>query len=190
MRTFIAIEFEEEVKQYLYEIQEIAKTGCKNGNFTPKENFHLTLRFIGDADFDDIERLKEAVFHVSRQSKPFSFALSQLGFFEKGEKKIMWLGIKKSIPLYQLYNGLEKNLSRQGFSRNKQDLSPHITLAREVTLYTSPSVLQKKISMENKTVQVNEISLMKSTREGRKMVYEPIYKAPFPSFSKESIKKV
>lgn len=190
MRTFIAIEFEEEIKQYLYEVQETAKTGCKNGNFTSKENFHLTLRFIGEADFDDIERLKEAVFEAGRQSKPFSFTLNQLGFFERGEKKIMWFGINKSIPLYQLYNCLEKNLARQGFPRNKQDLSPHITLAREVTLYTSPSVLQKKIPIENKIVQVDKISLMKSTREGRKMIYEPIYQVPFPIFSKESIKKV
>ena len=190
MRTFIAIEFEEEVKQYLYKVQEIAKTGCKNGNFTPKENFHLTLRFIGEADFDDVERLKEAIFETGKQSKPFSFTLNQLGFFERGEKKIMWFGIDKSIPLYQLYNRMEKNLARQGFSRNKQDLSPHITLAREVTLFTQPSVLQKKIPIENKIVQVNKVSLMKSTREGRKMVYEPIYQIDFPNSSKESIKKV
>lgn len=181
MRTFISIEFEEEVKQYLYDIQEITKTGCKSGNLTPKENFHLTLHFIEEADFDDIECLKEAIYHTSKQSKPFSFEFSKLGLFEKGEKKIIWLGINKNIALYQLYNRLEKNLAKQGFPKNKQDLSPHITLAREVVLYTQLSVLQKKIPNKIKNVQVNKISLMKSTREGRKMVYEPLYEAFFSS---------
>ena len=47
MRTFIAIELEEETKAQLAEVQAEAEKLCRRGNYTPKENFHLTLHFLG-----------------------------------------------------------------------------------------------------------------------------------------------
>ena len=55
MRTFIAIELEEEVKDHLAEVQAKTQELCRRGNFTPKENFHLTLHFLGEVGEDDIE---------------------------------------------------------------------------------------------------------------------------------------
>ena len=46
MRTFIAIELEEETKAQLAEVQAEAEKLCRRGNYTPKENFHLTLHFL------------------------------------------------------------------------------------------------------------------------------------------------
>ena len=43
MRTFIAIELEEEVKDHLAEAQAEAQKLCKKGNYTPKENFQISL---------------------------------------------------------------------------------------------------------------------------------------------------
>ena len=48
MRTFIAIELEEETKAQLAEVQAEAEKLCRRGNYTPKENFHLTLHFLGE----------------------------------------------------------------------------------------------------------------------------------------------
>ena len=50
MRTFIAIELEEEVKDALEGAQQQAAELCRKGNYTPKENFHLTLHFLGKSD--------------------------------------------------------------------------------------------------------------------------------------------
>ncbi len=49
MRTFIAIELEEEVKDALEGAQQQAAELCRKGNYTPKENFHLTLHFLGES---------------------------------------------------------------------------------------------------------------------------------------------
>ena len=46
LRTFIAIELEEETKAQLAEVQAEAEKLCRRGNYTPKENFHLTLHFL------------------------------------------------------------------------------------------------------------------------------------------------
>ena len=59
MRTFIAIELEEETKAQLAEVQAEAEKLCRRGNYTPKENFHLTLHFLC---------LFHQITHVSRHS--------------------------------------------------------------------------------------------------------------------------
>ena len=59
LRTFIAIELEEETKAQLAEVQAEAEKLCRRGNYTPKENFHLTLHFL---------RLFHKIVHVSRHS--------------------------------------------------------------------------------------------------------------------------
>ena len=59
MRTFIAIELEEETKAQLAEVQAEAEKLCRRGNYTPKENFHLTLHFL---------RLFHKVVHVARHT--------------------------------------------------------------------------------------------------------------------------
>ena len=55
MRTFIAIELEEETKAQLAEVQAEAEKLCRRGNYTPKENFHLTLHFLGEVQEEDLD---------------------------------------------------------------------------------------------------------------------------------------
>ena len=48
MRLFIAIELEPNIKYALTEIQGTMKKQNIIGNYTPIENVHLTLAFIGE----------------------------------------------------------------------------------------------------------------------------------------------
>ncbi len=175
MRTFIAILLNDEVRNSLEKVQTTVKQNCKKGNFTPKENFHITLHFIGEVNISEVEELKEAVFQTAQKNAPFSLTIDRLGFFPRGEKAILWVGVEKSKPLYRLFEALEKNLSRQGFAREKRGLSPHITLGREVVPYISFQSLQKLIVPEKNNFLVERISLMESVRIGSKQVYRPLY---------------
>ncbi|MBR2852262.1 MAG: RNA 2',3'-cyclic phosphodiesterase, partial [Anaerotignum sp.] len=46
MRTFIAIELEEEIKDHLADAQAETQKLCRKGNYVPKDNFHITLHFL------------------------------------------------------------------------------------------------------------------------------------------------
>ena len=48
MRTFIAIELERDVRDYLAAVQTEVQGLCRRGNFTPVDNLHLTLHFLGE----------------------------------------------------------------------------------------------------------------------------------------------
>lgn len=175
MRTFIAIELENHIKDYLKEAQgEVGKL-CKRGNMTPRDNFHLTLHFVGETQQEEMEDLKEAVFETARRFRTFELSLDQIGFFPKGNKGVLWVGVKQNKMLPRVFEGLERNLSRQGFAREKKGLSPHITLGREVVPITNFLDLQKAVKIEEKIIEVKRISLMESVRIGAKLIYRPVF---------------
>ena len=174
MRTFIAIELGNEVKNVLAAAQEQVAALCRKGNYTPKENFHLTLHFLGEVTTEDVEYLQQAMMETAGMSYPFSLWLDRIGFFPRGREGILWAGVEKSDALFRLFRNLETCLGRQGFGREKKGLRPHITLGREVEPYRHFSDVQKKVSLEATEIPVTSISLMESVRMGRKLIYRPL----------------
>ncbi len=175
MRTFIGIPMKQDVKEMLFQIQQQCAQMCKKGNFTEKDNFHMTLHFLGETTTGEIDDLKQAVYETALQNKEFVLTLNQIGVFQRGEKGIIWAGTEKNNTLFRLFEGLEKSLSRQGFAREKKKLSPHITLAREAIPYHSFAQMQKSILVEQKEIIVDCITLFESVRIGSKLRYQPIF---------------
>lgn len=175
MRIFIAVEFQKEIKEYLAKLQEQVKGNCKSGNFTPMENFHLTLQFIGEAKKEEIDVLSQAIFETAQRNKEFTMMIQELGFFARGTSNIVWAGLGENKNLMRLVNGLEKNLEKQGYSKEKRGFSPHITLAREAVLFINKEKVKEKIKIEKKEISVNCLSLMESVRIGSKLIYRPLY---------------
>ena len=176
MRTFIAIELEEEVKDHLAEVQAETQKLCRKGNFTPKENFHLTLHFLGEVEEGDLEYLQDAMYETARRNRPFTLTLEKIGFFPRGNKGILWAGLEKSTHLQRLFSTLEKSLEQQGFARERKGLSPHITLGREVEPHRSFLDVQKSVRVEPMKLAVKSIALMESVRKGPKLVYVPLFR--------------
>lgn len=176
MRTFIAIELEEEVKDHLAEIQAETQKLCRKGNFTPKENFHLTLHFLGEVEEGDQEYLQDAMYETARRNRPFTLTLEKIGFFPRGNKGILWVGLERSTHLQRLFSTLEKSLEQQGFARERKGLSPHITLGREVEPHRSFLEVQKSVRVEPMKLAVKSIALMESVRKGPKLVYVPLFR--------------
>lgn len=176
MRAFIAIELERDVREYLALAQAEAQKYCRRGNFTPVDNLHLTLHFLGETGEDDLEYLRDAMYEAALRNRPFCLTLGRLGFFPRGNRGILWAGLDRSQPLQRLFSTLEKALEQQGFAREKKGLSPHITLGREVEPQRGFADVQKAVSVEPRTIEVRQISLMESVRKGPKLVYEPLFR--------------
>lgn len=170
MRVFFAIEFDEPIKEYLYEIQNELREHCRGGNYTHKENFHLTLRFMGEQDQKQIEQLKAVLDNTAREMKEFQLWLGKPGCFDRGSKKIIWLGLQKSGELQALYNRLEEQLQSSGYPKEGRLYRPHITLVRE-TRSDDFNETASKIKTRGFPVRVKFISLMESTRIDNKLTY-------------------
>lgn len=178
MRAFVALVLKEEVKDYLETLQLRVKEQCRRGNFTPKNNFHVTLHFLGEVNNDDLDGLRQAVLLTAERNSTFNLSLNQMGVFPRGDSGVVWVGIAKNNKLDRLFEGLERNLSKQGFSREKKGLTPHITLGRDVVAQGNLIGLAKKIEVLNMEMAVEEIALMESVRVGGKLIYRPLLSQP------------
>ncbi|MCD8036302.1 MAG: RNA 2',3'-cyclic phosphodiesterase, partial [Clostridiales bacterium] len=175
MRTFIAIDFDDEIKDNIANLQNEIKKDCKRGNFTTRENLHLTMHFLGEIESDDLEYVMAAMDETAAANRKFEFNFEKIGYFDRGNKCILWLGAEKSRPLTRLYETLEKNLGKQGFKRERAAFTPHITIAREAELYYNKRIIVDKFKPDFEPFIVNEISLMESKRIGSKPVYKKLY---------------
>lgn len=185
MRVFIAIELKDCIKNYIYEKQKIIKESSIRGNFSRKENFHLTLRFIGQVTEDELYRLKKVIDETVEDTKELDATLGNIGFFPTKNRKILWIGIKKGDKeLKQLFYKLEENLVKHGFQREPRGFKPHITIGRQIRLNKDFEEISKSIKIDEKEILVKSISLMESTRINNKLTYVPIYSRHL-NFNKE-----
>lgn len=97
MRLFIAINFEEEVKNQLCEAIEQLRESSLQGNFTGRENLHLTLVFIGETQrADDIKHAMDAV-----RAEPFVLKIGGLGLFKRQGGDLYWMGVEQNPRAYR-----------------------------------------------------------------------------------------
>ena len=77
MRLFIAILLNDEMKDALEAMQAGMRRSGVRGNFTKRQNLHLTLAFIGE--YDDPDKVLEVI--RSTGFRPFELWLTGTGAF-------------------------------------------------------------------------------------------------------------
>lgn len=171
MRLFIAINFNDQIKNKLYEIMLRLKNASSRGNFTRRENFHLTLVFIGETT--KINKVKQAMDRISVE--PFDLALDEFGNFQRLGGDIYWIGVEQNTNLFAIYSLLCRELNRGGFAIENRNFKPHLTLGREVMLDRNFDKSEFSREIPSITMEVSKISLMKSERINGKLTYTEIY---------------
>ena len=164
MRLFIAIQLNEEMRNLLGDIQDSYRRMAVRGNYTPAENLHLTLAFIGE--YDDPNKVLEALETVSFQ--PFRISLDRTGCF--GD--LHWAGIADSPQLDNLVKQIRHALANAGIPFDKKRFRAHITFLRRATFPRGAKTPFPGIKTANMLVE--EIALMCSTRGKHGMIYTKI----------------
>lgn len=123
MRLFIGLPLDIKTKNKLSVIQYELKRNGVIGNFTLKNNLHLTLAFLGEVDSN---RLDELITLVNDIKYKVSLELDSISML----KNIIVYNVIKSKELIDLYHKLIDELKKHNFDIN-DDFKPHITLVRE-----------------------------------------------------------
>jgi len=89
VRVFIAIEFSDEIKTYLKHVQQVIELGCTRGKPTRHDNFHITLKYIGQVSDSQIDDLTDLVDEVADKVNPFTIKLGDIGTFKSRNKNII-----------------------------------------------------------------------------------------------------
>ena len=107
----------------------LKRGGIAGARWIDPENYHITLRFIGDVDgrtagevFDALDRLAN--------SQSFSIKLNHLGAFGGDKPRALYAGVEVNSILTQLQAAQERVLQRLGLEPESRKFTPHVTLAR------------------------------------------------------------
>lgn len=173
MRVFIAINFDEIMSdELMYSISLLKKYSFK-GNFTRRENLHLTLAFLGEVGHSRLEELTNAIDNVSFPS----FPLELLGIeqFNTHGEALFYREIAYPEGLLSMRQQLVDELKLANFSIDEKEFKPHITLARRCVIEDSDATQQMMERLSTKSMNVSEISLMKSEHINGKLTYTKLY---------------
>ena len=160
MRLFIAINLSDEMRGALIDAQNDMYDSGVRGNYSPEENLHLTLAFIGD--FPDPEDVLSALSEL--EIRPFTITLDRCGSFG-GD--LWWAGLQASPVLEAIVRRVRRALAENGIPFDRKRFSPHITLIRRAENGFPAEI--RPVSMT-----VDHISLMRSDRGKHGMIYTEV----------------
>ena len=163
MRLFIAIELSDEMRKAVARIQEHFRRHGVRGNYTPAENLHLTLAFIGE--YPDAAQPLEVM--QSIPLTPFELELEGVGAF--GD--LWWVGLKESASLNGYVRLLRRRLAEAGIPFDRKRFAPHITLLRRAS---AEARRMPHANVEEAFMIVDHAALMRSDRGKHGMIYTQI----------------
>ena len=169
MRLFIAIDFNN-LKDYFSELQEHLP---KNAKLSLARSFHLTLKFLGNVQPDNIKKTKDELKKI--KFEPFSVFLDDIGVFPSEDYvRVVWIRLNPEDCILELQKYIDEKL--HGLFKKENDFKPHITLARAKFIEDSKSFIEglKKINIENKKIRVDNFRLVRSNLTPEGPVYDDL----------------
>lgn len=124
MRLFVALSLPGDVAEGLLQLQ----GGVPGARWQSREQLHLTLRFIGEADGRQAADIDDALSAISAPG--FTMMLHSVGSFGGREPREIWAGIGPNAALLHLQKKIEIALQRIGLAPDPRKFTPHVTLAR------------------------------------------------------------
>lgn len=161
MRLFVAVALTDEMKSEIMKMMHGLKKQGVRGNYTPLQNLHLTLAFIGEVQ--DAAAVKAALSEV--KVKKFRLSLTEPGTF--GD--LLWIGLKGNQALSAAVKSVREALDAAGIPYDRKKYVPHITVVRKM------NGNWKKVPAPKGEMTAARISLMKSEEKNGKRVYTEIY---------------
>ena len=132
IRTFIAIELPDHIIESFIEIQNSLKSQRFKIRWSKPENIHLTLKFLGNIQHDDVEKIINVMNESFIRFTPISIAAKGTGAFPGlARPRIVWVGIgdgKKELACLQ--DTLSENLEKIGFPKDDRPFKGHLTIGR------------------------------------------------------------
>jgi 2'-5' RNA ligase len=125
MRLFVALDLPWALRRQLGDLA----GGVPGAKWVPPENYHVTLRFIGETPAHRAEEIDLAL--AALRARRFSLSLAGVGTFAKsGRATAIWIGVERTPELDHLQNKIETALQRVGLEPERRRFAPHVTLAR------------------------------------------------------------
>lgn len=179
VRAFIAIALPPEICLALSDCISHFKQQHGDIKWVRTEGLHITLKFLGDIQPDQVEEIASVLSRISSAFSAFELSIEGAGAFPNLQRpRIVWAGIREgSNELVRLAEEIDRGMHDLGFQCEERPFKPHITLGR----VRSPQRLRETMeAVKNQTgvfgtFRAESIILMQSDLKPTGAEYTPLH---------------
>lgn len=140
----------------------LLRGGLPGARFIDPENYHLTLRFMGDVENHLADEIVAGLDRVKRRS--LSFGIAGLGVFGGKKPHSVYAIPTPCAQLHELQDDIERVCQRLNLPPDSRKFTPHITIARlrNVTADRAARFLSERGGIRVPPFAVTEFVLLSS----------------------------
>lgn len=179
IRTFIAVELPEEVRENLARQIGLFKNHAPLVKWSRPDNLHLTLRFLGDVKEPDLEELFDAMENAVDGIQPFALEVLGTGAFPNWRHpRVVWAGCGEGAEdAIALAEAVENACVDLGYEKEHRPFQPHLTLGRVKQPADAMGLSEAVRGLEKKEfgyVDVDAVVVFMSSLRRTGPVYSPM----------------
>ncbi len=173
LRTFFAIDFDQTTRDFCAKvIKKLHNTHkSKQLRWTPLENLHLTLRFLGQIETGTIQAITADLQTALNEFNAFRLQFAKIDLFPNHEHPHTFVILPQQTPeLFNLVAAIEPVVNAHSIHKQRRIYRPHITLAR---INGQFNLMPVTIDLQDAPcINVDNIVLMHSQTHPEGAVYE------------------
>ena len=165
MRLFVALDLSDAVRKEIAKFCEALRAEFPSARWVRSEGLHVTLKFIGEASAERVEKIETALDTVASNA-PVEMNFRGTRFFPNERRpRVLWIGIEATPNLADIAEQIETRLEPLGVARESREFKPHLTLARiedSRGIEKLHDALRRNAPADFGTVRTNEMYLYRS----------------------------
>ncbi len=132
VRCFVAVPVAEPVRRMIVRVQEALRRADADVRWVVEGTLHLTLKFCGDLDEDQVARLGELLAVEAGRWRPMALEYAGVGTFpDRGAPRVVWAGATGDVErLTGLAVAVERHAREVGVEPERFPFVPHLTIGR------------------------------------------------------------
>lgn len=166
LRAFVAIDVPDGVRAELRDLLGRFDNAGADVRWTRPENFHLTLRFLGDAPAEKLDAFSASLERHCAAGKTFRIRFGGVGAFPSIDRpRVIWAGVTEGVePLASLAAGVDTLARKAGFAGEDRPFAGHLTLGRVRSGRNLPRLFRaiRSVSFESTPFEVESLRLYRS----------------------------
>lgn len=118
--------------EVIYTIDKLKNHFSKqNISLIPKENYHLTLQYVGESTFKQLNNIIFSTKEILDQSQNIEVEIDKIHYFQTNDNNLtLVLNIKDNATLEQTYKTIHNEYLKLNLSLSLRKFVPHITIAK------------------------------------------------------------
>ncbi len=183
-RLFVAVEIPLEVADEIDAVLAPWRPALPGVRWVPRENWHLTMRFLGSTGPSSVPWVRERIAQVAEASTPFDTCVRGLGAFPSLRwAHVLWAGIDDDQERLRTLADAMREAPWSEFPSEARPFAPHVTVGRSDNkpLPRQASYDFGRTPLESARFEVDALVLMRSHLRRPAPIYERIEAFPLAS---------